>query len=34
MYEMEEFKRDYELVSIPVDRLFFNYYKRRAEGPG
>ncbi len=33
MYRMPEFKRDYELVSIPVDGLFFNYYKRRAAGP-
>jgi len=33
MYGMPEFTRDYEFVSIPVDDLFFNYYRRRAEGP-
>ena len=34
MYNMPEFRRDYELVSMPVEGLYFNYYKRRAAGPG
>jgi len=33
MYDMQEFKHDYEFLSIPVDGLFFNYYRRRVAGP-
>ncbi|MEM9728386.1 MAG: hypothetical protein AAF997_07360 [Myxococcota bacterium] len=32
MYRMGEFRRDYELVSEPVDGLYFNYYRRRPSG--